>query len=153
MNRTKRPVKGQSVPRRNRALGARHQFARHGTVDMTVDGRGARGRAGRGAAAGGEENSGGAARTECPLPNARGEGGEPEALIVRSFVIDETHTCDEPSGRYFEYFNGRFVLARERRTVGAWAAGHHGPQSAEPRMLLAVSIGRTPPPRASTRAF
>jgi len=82
------------------------------------------------------------ARTECPLPNARGEGGEPEALIVRSFVIDETQTCDEPSGRYFEYFNGRFgfVLARE---VGARAAGHHGPQSAEPRMLLAVSIGRS----------
>ena len=55
------------------------------------------------------------ARTECPLPNARGEGGEPEALIVRSFVIDETQTCDEPSGRYFEYFNGRFgfVLARD----------------------------------------
>ena len=41
------------------------------------------------------------ARTECPLPNARGEGGEPEALIVRSLVIDETQTCDEPSGRYF----------------------------------------------------
>ena len=62
------------------------------------------------------------------MPNARGEGGEPEALIVRSFVIDETQTCDEPSGRYFEYFNGRFgfVLARE---VGARAAGHHGPQA------------------------
>jgi hypothetical protein len=93
----------------------------------------------------GEEQWRGArSRTECPLPNARGEGGEPEALIVRSFVIDETQsqTCDEPSGRYFEYFNGRFgfVLARE---VGARAAGHHGPQSAEPRMLLAVSIGRS----------
>jgi hypothetical protein len=78
------------------------------------------------------------ARTECPLPNARGEGGEPEALIVRSFVIDETQTCDEPSGRYFEYFNGRFgfVLARE---VGARAAGHHGPQSAQRRAKNVVS--------------
>lgn len=89
MNRTKRPVKGQSVPRRNRALERPSPIARHGTVEAGAEGR-------RGVLTEYREENPTVEGGQVPGRNVHclthGGRGRTEALIVRSFVIDETPT-------------------------------------------------------------